>query len=149
MTRQSEESNLAAGSAVGYEPCVVAFIDVLGFRNLINTRSAAEVHRVLTRLEHFTRPEDQPPPRSMDEVRLHSEAFAYSVSDAIVRVRPYNTQRRDGAFFWELYDLLHAQIGLIGSGVFVRAGVTVGDAYVGLTGEGPVFGPALISCVRN
>jgi hypothetical protein len=27
--------------------------------------------------------------------------------------------------------------------VLIRAGVTVGDAYVGLNGEGPLFGPAL------
>lgn len=131
-------------SGTEYEPCVVSFIDVLGFRDLINTRSAADVHDVVKKLERFTRPDEEVSPRSMDEVRSHSRAFAHSVSDAIVRVRPYNTQYQDGAFFWELYDLLHAQIALIESGVLIRAGVTVGDAYVGLRGEGPVFGPAMI-----
>jgi hypothetical protein len=78
----------------------------------------------------------------MDEVRLRSRAFAEAVSDAVVRVRVFETQQRDGALFWELLDLLHAQIDCIGRGVVVRAGVTVGAAYVGYNGEGPVFGPA-------
>ena len=140
----SIESDELNSRHVRYEACIVSFIDVLGFRTLIDTRSAAEVHRVVTRLERFTRPDEETPPRSMDEVRLNSRAFAYSVSDAIVRVRPYDTQYHDGAFFWELYDLLRAQIALVGSGVLIRAGVTVGDAYVGLTGKGPIFGPAVV-----
>jgi hypothetical protein len=82
--------------------------------------------------------------RSMDEVRLRSRAFSFTISDAIVRVRAYDTGCHDGAFFNELYDLLHAQVGLIKIGVIIRAGVAVGDAYVGFNGEGPLFGPALV-----
>lgn len=131
-------------SPVRYEPCVISFIDLLGFRSLLESRSAAEIHGLLRQLERFTRPPEEPLPRSMDEVRLHSRAFAFAMSDAIVRVRAYDTQYHDGAFFWELYDLLHAQIGLINNGVIIRAGVAVGDAYVGLNGQGPLFGPALV-----
>lgn len=144
LTNGSSENGQAPMAGIEYEPCVVSFIDVLGFRSLIDMRSAAEVHDVLDKLEKFTKPEKDEPPKSMKDVRLNSRTFAYSVSDAIVRVRPYDTQFEDGAFFCELYDLLLAQIALAGSGVFVRAGVTVGDAYVGLLGEGPVFGPAII-----
>jgi hypothetical protein len=131
-------------SAIQYEPCVVSFIDVLGFRNLLGTRSAADIYGLLTQLEKFTRPDEEVPARSMDEVRLQSRAFAFTVSDAIVRARPYDTQYHDGAFFNELYDLLHAQVALIQDGVIIRAGVAVGDAYAGINGEGPLFGPALV-----
>jgi hypothetical protein len=134
----------AATPGVAYEPCIVTFIDVLGFKSLLENRSAAEVHAVLKVLRDGTRPDDGPPPRSMDEVRLRSRAFAESVSDAVVRVRVYDTQQRDGALFWELLDLLHAQLDCIGRGVVIRAGITVGDAHVGLNGEGPVFGPAFV-----
>ncbi len=72
-----------------------------------------------------------------------SHAFAYAISDAIVRVRPYNTTYQDGALFHELYDLLLAQIELVGMGVLIRAGVTVGQVYIGKTGKGPVFGPGM------
>jgi hypothetical protein len=131
-------------SSIQYEACVVSFIDVLGFRNLLETRSAAEIYTLLSQLEQFTRPDQEAPARSMDEVRLQSRAFAFTMSDAIVRVRAYDTQYNDGAFFYELYDLLHTQMGLIGNGVIIRAGVAVGDAYVGFNGEGPLFGPALV-----
>jgi hypothetical protein len=131
-------------STIQYEPCVVSFIDVLGFRSLLATRSADDIYGLLKQLEQFTRPDEDEPPRSMDEVRLYSRGFAFAVSDAIVRVRAYDTQYHDGAFFYELYDLLHAQVGLIENGVLIRAGVAVGDAYVGINGEGPLFGPALV-----
>ena len=133
-----------SNSTIRYEPCVVSFIDVLGFRNLLATRSANDIHGLLKQLEQFTRPDEEDPPTSTGEVRLYSRAFAFIVSDAIVRVRAYDTQYHDGAFFYELYDLLHAQVGLIQNGVIIRAGVTVGEAYVGINGDGPLFGSGLV-----
>ncbi|WP_366655331.1 hypothetical protein [Fodinicurvata sp. EGI_FJ10296] len=144
MSDSANDDTPSESRHVAYEACIVSFIDVLGFRDIIDTRPAAEVHNILLRLERFTRPESEPPPRSSDEIRLHSRAFAFSVSDAVVRARPYHTQSCDGAFFWELYDLLHAQISLVSSNVLIRGGVTVGNAHVGLRGEGPMFGPAMI-----
>ena len=72
-------------SAIQYEPCVVSFIDVLGFRNLLGTRSAADIYGLLTQLEKFTRPDEEVPARSMDEVRLQSRAFAFTVSHVLLR----------------------------------------------------------------
>ena len=89
------------------------------------------------------------PRHSMGAVRLYSRAFAFTVSDAIVRVRAYDTQYHDGAFFYELYDLLHAQVGLIQNGVIIRAGVTVGEAYVGINGEGPLLDLAWYGRTRS
>lgn len=131
-------------SGVQYEPCVVSFIDILGFRDVIKTRPAEEVYGIIKTLQKFTFPDEDEPARSMDEVRLYSRAFAQSVSDAIVRVRPFNTQYRDGAFVHEILDLLYAQIELVNIGLLVRAGVTVGDAYAGFNGEGPIFGPGMV-----
>lgn len=128
----------------GYEPSIVSFIDVLGFRDLLATRHAHDIRDIMLRLREFTTPDDLEKPRRMKDARLFSRAFADSVSDAVVRVRVYDTQYRDGAFFHELLDLLHAQIRCVGSGVVIRAGVTIGDAHVGLDGKGPVFGPAMV-----
>lgn len=127
---------------IQYEDCIVTFIDVLGFRSLVMDRSAADVHRVIKRLEEFTRPENVQD-YGLDSKTI-SHAYAQSVSDAIVRVRPYHTKYRDGAFFREILDLLHAQMELVNLGVLIRAGLTVGKAYVPLSGDGPVFGPAMI-----
>lgn len=128
----------------GYEPSIVSFIDVLGFRNLLATRHAHDIRDIMLRLREFTSPDQFETLRRMKDARLYSRAFADSVSDAVVRVRVFDTQYRDGAFFHELLDLLHAQIQCVGSGVVIRAGVTIGDAHVGLGGKGPVFGPAMV-----
>ncbi|MBO9621670.1 MAG: hypothetical protein J7500_03060 [Sphingomonas sp.] len=128
----------------GYEPCIVSFIDVLGFRDLLATRHAHDIRDIMLRLRKFTTPDAIDKPRRMKDARLFSQPFADSVSDAVVRVRVFDTQYRDGAFFHELLDLLHAQIQCVGSGVVIRAGVTIGDAHVGLDGKGPVFGPAMV-----
>lgn len=133
----------ARANAANYEPSIVSFIDVLGFRALLNSRSAAEIHDIILKLREFTTPDDTPVRRTKD-IRLMSHAFADSVSDAVVRVRPFDTQYSDGAFFQELHDLLLIQIQCVGSGVLVRAGVAIGDAHVGLDGKGPVFGPAMV-----
>jgi len=128
----------------GYEPCIVSFIDVLGFRDLLATRHAHDIRDIMLRLRKFTTPDEGERPRRMKDARLYSQPFADSVSDAVVRVRVFDTQYRDGAFFHELLDLLHAQVQCVGSGVVVRAGVTIGNAHVGLDGRGPVFGPAMV-----
>lgn len=128
----------------GYEPCIVSFIYVLGFRNLLETRHAHDIRNVLLQLREFTAPLEERPTRPVKDARLISRAFADSVSDAVVRVRVYDTQYHDGAFFHELLDLLHAQIECIGNGVVIRAGVAIGGAHVGVRGKGPVFGPAMV-----
>jgi hypothetical protein len=71
----------------GYEPCIVSFIDVLGFRNLLETRHAHDIRDVLLQLRAFTAPVEELPTRRMKDARLLSRAFADSVSDAVVRVR--------------------------------------------------------------
>jgi hypothetical protein len=128
--------------AIEYESCIVTFIDVLGFRALVTNRSAADVHHVIKALERFTKPDNVGVSRK--DVRIFSQAHAQSVSDAIVRVRPYKTMYRDGALVHEILDLLHAQIELVNLGVLIRAGLTVGDAYLPASGDGPVFGPAMV-----
>lgn len=147
--RQKERERKATEIAAripgeGYEPSIVSFIDVLGFRDLLATRHAHDIRDIMLQLREFTMPDEIEKPRRIKDARLFSTAFADSVSDAVVRVRVYDTQYRDGAFFHELLDLLHAQIQCVGNGVVIRAGVTIGDAHVGLDGKGPVFGPAMV-----
>lgn len=129
--------------AADYEPGIVTFIDVLGFRAMLSDRPAGEIHDIILSLREFSKPEIGHF-RRMKEVRLSSRAFAESVSDAVVRVRVFDTQHSDGAFFQELLDLLHIQIQCINHGVLIRAGLAIGNVHVGLNGTGPVFGPAMV-----
>jgi len=144
-TREKHAAEIAARvPGEGYEPCIVSFIDVMGFRNLLETRHAHDIRDVLVQLREFTTPLEERPIRRVKDARLLSRAFADSVSDAVVRVRVFDTQYNDGAFFHELLDLLHAQVECIRHGVVIRAGVAIGNAHVGLDGRGPVFGPAMV-----
>ncbi len=143
--REKQAAEIAARvPGEGYEPCIVSFIDVLGFRNLLETRHAKDIRDVLLQLREFTAPVEELRTRKMKDARLLSRAFADSVSDAVVRVRVFDSQFNDGAFFHELLDLLHAQVQCVGQGVVIRAGVAIGNAHVGPGGKGPIFGPAMV-----
>lgn len=141
--KAEREKAKAHANATDYEPGIVTFIDVLGFRAMLNNRTAGEIHDIMLSLREITKPEVEHY-RRMKEVRLSSRAFSESVSDAVVRVRVFNTQYSDGAFFQELLDLLHIQVQCINNGVLIRAGLSIGDVHVGLNGSGPVFGPAMV-----
>ncbi|ARO32323.1 hypothetical protein NXC14_PA00025 (plasmid) [Rhizobium sp. NXC14] len=130
----------------GYERCIVTFIDILGYRNLLKTKHASELAAVVNALRSFAAGDgdDEDSPSHMDEIRLNTQAFSESVSDAVVRVRTVDTQSPDGPLVYELIDLLHAIIECLNRGILIRGGVTIGPAYVGLNGKGPIFGPAMV-----
>lgn len=128
-----------------YEDCIVSFVDVLGFRSHLNSKTPTEIAALLNVLRSATSTETPVgPERRMKDYRMISEVVIENISDAVVRIRTIQTQYQDGAFFHELMDLLHGQIDCISQGVLIRAGVTIGEMHIGLDGDGPVFGPALV-----
>jgi len=127
-----------------YEDCLVTFLDILGFRQLLHTQSGSGIIRILNTFREITLPDDIARPTRSDEMRLNSEANVEIVSDAIVRFRTTETQYRSGALIWELIDLLHIQIACVANRILVRGALTVGPLHVGLDLSGPVFGPALV-----
>ena len=146
------DKNINAGGAAasyydrGFERCVVTFIDILGYRQLLKTRSAGEIVKIVKLLREFTAgdADNHEKPRQMDEIRLYTQSFSESVSDAVVRVRTIDTQSQDGPFAYELIDLMHAIVECIGQGILVRGGVTIGPVHVGIDGKGPIFGNAMV-----
>lgn len=134
----------------GFERCVVTFIDILGYRNLLNTMHADELVKVVNSLRGFAAGDgdEEEPPRRSDEIRLYTQAFSESVSDAVVRVRTIDTQSQDGPFVHELIDLMHATIECVGRGILIRGGMTIGPVHVGLDGKGPIFGNGMVRAYR-
>lgn len=126
-----------------YEECLVTFFDVLGFRSLLNTRSGAEIRRLLSIFRRVSDGDAAPPTRS-DEMRMISEVHAEIVSDAIVRTRTIETQYQTGPLIWEIIDLLHIQIDCVANGILVRGAMTIGPMHLGVDFSGPVFGPGLV-----
>jgi hypothetical protein len=127
-----------------YEECVVTFLDVLGFRALLRSESADQIAKILNILRSVSKPDTPLEVTRSDEFRIQSEAVQEIISDAVVRARTLNTKYRDGAFIWEIIDLLHIQIECIANGVLLRGAVTIGDLHIGQDLKGPVFGTALV-----
>lgn len=73
----------------GYERCIVTFLDVLGFRNLLEHKHASEIVKIMQGLRRFAEGSgnSEATPTRSDEMRLYTQAFSESVSDAVVRVR--------------------------------------------------------------
>lgn len=134
---------------MNYEDCIISFIDVLGFKSHLKNKTPEEIAKMLGALHRATETDVPVGPESrMKYRRMGSEVVVENISDAVVRMRTIETQYNDGAFFWELIDLLHAQISCISQGVLVRAGVTIGKVHIGLDGKGPVFGPGLVRAYK-
>lgn len=121
-----------------YEKAIVSFIDILGFKELIDNSTAEEVKTVLEFVHKFAKPECE------DEEDYEFYAEAISFSDCVIRVRKtekgLNSKYPLGLVYCELHDLLLAQMMLIYDGVLLRGGIAYGDIY--FDGE-HIYGPAL------
>ena len=113
-----------------YEDCIVTYVDILGFRNLITNSSVDEVRNILKVFRRTAKPYGA-------QVRMEI------VSDAVVRATTISRKYRDGAFFRELLDLLHIQIECITNGIVVRGALTIGEMHIGKRLKGTLFGSAL------
>ena len=127
-----------------YEECIVSFIDILGFRNLLHRNSAAEIRQIL----HIFRQHAEPyydEPADPGERRLMSEVKMEVVSDAVVRARTFHTDYNDGALFHELLDLVFIQSLCLNEGILLRGALMIDYVHVGEDLEGLVFGPGLVN----
>ena len=138
-----------------YEECLVSYIDVLGFRNLIDTREVREILDVISLLKNVTDPpqfDNEEEQELMYAEGLINPTYCQSISDAVVRVAAFARKvgpefgRRPNtdALFFEVDDLLGAQISLAERGILIRGGMSIGKVYIDPGGNGPIFGPGLV-----
>jgi len=119
-----------------YRRAIITFIDILGFKNVIQDHNCAEVHHLLDQFRKELAPDE------FDSEHLSLRFVRFS--DCLVRaifVPPDEPNGPDGLVFWELYGLLLAQMNLIWRGVVVRGAITVGNLYCE---PGAIFGPGLV-----
>jgi hypothetical protein len=120
-----------------YEWAVISFIDILGFRSLVESSPPEMVSAALGSLEAFT---------GVGKTSEHDHLLrVFSFSDSIIRIRairPYAAKSHPiGLRFYEILDLLHAQALLIDSGHLIRGGVTLGKISMS---PNRIFGPGFI-----
>ena len=141
-----------------YEKCIVSFIDILGFRDLIKNSEVSEVnkiHNAISLLKKVTRPpesDDNENPELMYDTGMLNSTYCQSTSDAVIRVAAFDrkanpqfgTRPNTDALFYELDDLLRAQVSLVEQGILVRGGISIGEVYIDRQGNNPIFGPGLV-----
>jgi hypothetical protein len=65
---------------VRYDLAVISYIDVLGFRKLIETKSAGEISRIVRKLKERAQPDKE-------EIQYHRMKF-FNFSDTAIRITP-------------------------------------------------------------
>jgi hypothetical protein len=136
----------------GYRRCLCAFVDVLGFRELVATSSQNEetklkLHTILSQFQTSYHSKGVPG----DRISSEPPVFVRTFSDLIVRIVPLGhvgaedstVEKLDlkSGIIHEIIDLCGAQFGLLETGIAVRGGMTIGDLY---WDANQVFGPALV-----
>ena len=127
-----------------YQECIVSFLDILGFRSLINELSASEIRQRLEIFRKFSRPDESEKRGKYYGQGIFSDPGHEIVSDAVVRARPIRTEVRDGPLVLELIDLLHIQMQCVEYGIALRGAVVIERLHLGPNLEGPFFGPGLV-----
>lgn len=115
-----------------YETCIVTFIDILGFRDIVAKHSADEILAMLTLFRKTT--------EISETSQVKPEVDYYAFSDSIVRVRRIFDAAME-TIGVEANDIGLAQLDLMHRGVLIRGGLTIGQVH----SDGQrIFGPGMI-----
>ncbi|MGD0870142.1 MAG: hypothetical protein ABSB88_11365 [Bryobacteraceae bacterium] len=129
----------AAGMSkkIEYEKSLVSYVDILGFGELIGTRSAEDISEIIREVKEDFRP-------YRTKVSKTRNGDFVNFSDMNITSIPLN---RRGArlaceiLFDQLMHLVQAQSTRILQGIVVRGGVTVGEI---VKSQRQLFGPAVV-----
>ena len=103
--------------SVEYDNAIISYIDILGFGDLIGSKSAGEISRILRILAESVEPDS-----SFKRKKTRFTKF----SDTVIR-RTRFSRRQPQNLIFELRHILHSQIALIPQGITVRGAVTIGE----------------------
>ena len=121
-----------------YRRAIVTYLDILGFREIVSSKSASEIAQILVTLKEISSDGND-----AETVLEPGDAGSIAFSDAVVRVCPVDAGHKTGAVYHELNSLAFAQAALAEEGVFLRGGVTIGDISFDPAARF-IFGPALV-----
>jgi hypothetical protein len=127
----------ADAQQIEYRQCVVTYLDILGFRDLVENSAPTKIGIILEMLSEISKDKDNP-------VRDPSQ-FWTSFSDLVLRILPcpppVDLLDFSSKLYWELKSIAGVQSSLARCGILVRGATTIGEMY---NDEHRVFGPALI-----
>lgn len=142
-TKMRKKTESIVNGEIAYRDCVVTFIDILGFKNIIAKRSPAEIQEIVGLVQRHTSSGDKESAKEYASDFNDDMPWTRSIffSDSVVRIRPYDGEFYEGSLFYEFLDLVHAQAELVNRGIFIRGGITVGKLY---HRDDVLFGPAMV-----
>ncbi|MFO6463467.1 hypothetical protein ACK8OR_03660 [Jannaschia sp. KMU-145] len=130
--------------ATEYQDCLVTFIDILGFRELLATQPASQIAEHLQLFRRVSGVKNGQ--RQGTDTEHKSATRIETISDAIVRIVP--DQEHDSYTGSRIYDevlsLVEIQIECLQRGLLVRGATAFGSVHIPRGHEGPIFGPALV-----
>lgn len=121
-----------------YGKRVVTFVDILGYKNIINKTMKCndKAVRLLDIMNHISEEQKENYEGILSQNDIGKEISIFS--DSIVISYPIDL---GGSLFFVLMDLIYLQMELISSGILFRGGVVIGDLY---HNKNIIFGPAML-----
>ena len=116
---------------------IVAYVDILGFRELVEMGTPGEISRTLRLVREAVKPESS----TARVYQLYYQSFSDLTVIAIPLLTPANVQFHPGLLEFELGGLIEAQSKLIRKGILLRGAVVVGSIVKSYK---QLFGPAMI-----
>ena len=138
LSRKSEFANQKKRN-LQYSPHLITYIDILGFRELVEEKSPNFISKAIRRVIETTAPDSE-------TLKKNRENYI-SFSDLIVHTTPIlppsdRTGVPEGIVFLEIHNLALAQAALIDEGLLLRGAMTIGMLE---RTYGVLFGPGIIS----
>ena len=125
------------GKKVNYSYSLITYLDVLGFRDLVEHKTAGQISQIIRILKETTK-------QDKDVSKEHEMGF-FNFSDTTIRIAPLytktNLERPSGHLFWEILGLVHVQFELALQNIIVRGAVAAGDI---VKSWGVLYGPGLV-----
>lgn len=122
---------------ITYDEALVTYMDILGFRDLVQTETAGHISRTIRLVRDALKPD-------RDSARVFEMTYQ-SFSDLTVVSIPIltsaNLRFRPGVLHSQITRVADAQVQLLWEGIAIRGGITFGSI---VRSYGQLFGPALI-----
>lgn len=117
-----------------YEKRIVAFVDILGFKTMIeDSEIDIELRKKIKKAVEFIRESARTEEDSVRKVSTFSDS-------AVISYR-----LKESSLFYLLLDIIRLQLGLGALGIMIRGGIAIGDCY---HDGNIIFGPAMNEAYR-
>lgn len=125
---------------IKYAHYCVAFLDILGFKNLVGTEDASTIHSIFNNIRHAKKLIRGVPGEDTWWEQIGKKTKIYFFSDSIVIAIPMSEPMALELVASNCMLLQHT-LWYYGLPTWIRGGIAIGDLYCG---NSEIFGPALI-----